>query len=225
MTITWYGQSCFKVETREAILAIDPFSKDIGLTPPRFHADLALVSHQHHDHNNVSAITLRSAKESSENSDPKELAVIAGPGEYEIKGFVISGIPTFHDSRQGGDRGPNTLFRIEAEGISIAHMGDFRESSIREETLTALGNIDILMVPVGGTYTIDAEAAAKTVKKIEPRLVIPMHYALPGLKIKLAPVEDFLKEYGIVRPEQLGKLSLKKKDLPDETKVVVLKAE
>lgn len=225
MTITWYGQSCFKIETREAILAIDPFSKDIGLAPPRFHADLVLVSHQHHDHNNVAAITLRSAKESGVNSDPEELTVIAGPGEYEVKGLAISGIPTFHDSRQGAERGPNTVFRIETEGIAIAHMGDFGESSIREETLGALGNIDVLMVPVGGTYTIDAEAAAKAVKKIEPRIVIPMHYALAGLKIKLAPAENFLKEYGASGLERLNKLNIKKKDLPEETKVAILKAE
>ena len=109
MTITWYGQSCFKVETREAILAIDPFSKDIGLTPPRFHADLALVSHQHHDHNNVSAITLRSAKESSENSDPKELAVIAGPGEYEIGGIKI----------RGYRNGMHSTYSLTVDGIDI----------------------------------------------------------------------------------------------------------
>ncbi|MBI2055703.1 MAG: MBL fold metallo-hydrolase [Candidatus Sungbacteria bacterium] len=224
MTITWYGQSCFKIETRETILAIDPFSKDIGLAPPRFHADLVLVTHQHHDHNNVAAISPRSPKDEG-GGNKKDLTVIDGAGEYEIKGLAVTGISTFHDSREGQDRGPNTVFRIEAEGIVMVHLGDFGESSLREETLDALGNTDVLMTPVGGTYTIDGAAAAKVVNKIEPRIVIPMHYALAGLKIKLAPLENFLKEYGVPGLERLDKLSLKKKDLPEEAKVVILKAQ
>lgn len=223
MNLTWYGQSCFKIETREATLAIDPFSKEIGLVPPRFHADLVLVTHQHADHNNIETISGKAPKEGQERSG--EPLVIDGPGEYEVKDLTIIGIPTFHDNREGQDRGPNTVFRIETEGIAIAHLGDFGESAMREETVEALGNVDVLMIPVGGVYTIDAEAAAKVVNQIEPRIVIPMHYAIPGLKIKLAPVDGFLKEYGTPGLERLEKLSLKKKDLPEETKVVVLKCD
>lgn len=210
MTITWYGQSCFKIDTREAVLAIDPFSKEIGLTPPRFHADIVLVTHSHANHANAGTF-------------PGEPMVIAGPGEYEMKGIMIHGIPTFHDAHQGKKRGPNTAFRITAEGISIAHLGDFGESSLRPETLSALGDVDVLLVPVGGTYTVDAEAAAGLVAQIEPRLVIPMHYGLPGLKVKLAPVEAFLKAVGASGAERLEKLNVKKKDLPEtETRTVVL---
>lgn len=210
MTLTWYGQSCFKIDTREAVLAIDPFSKEIGLTPPRFHADVVLITHQHYDHANIGAI-------------PGEPLTISGAGEYEVKNIAIRGIPSFHDSRQGHERGPNTIYRIEAEGISMAHLGDFGESALREETLEALGNIDILLIPVGGTYTINGEAASKIINQIEPRLVIPMHYHLPGLKIKLAPVEDFLKSYGGLKAERLEKLSVRRKELPEtETRIVVL---
>lgn len=213
MTITWYGQSCFKIETREVILAIDPFAKDIGLTPPRFHADIILVTHHHADHDNTPAISGR-------DGTPK---IIDGPGEYEIKDLSISGIPTFHDSVEGKERGLNTVFRIEIEGIAIVHLGDFGESALREETAELLGNVDILLAPVGGVYTIDAEAAAAIANQIEPRLIIPMHYRLPELKIKLAPVEDFLKEYGAAGAERLDKLTVKRKDLPQgETRVVVL---
>ncbi|MBI4132188.1 MAG: MBL fold metallo-hydrolase [Candidatus Sungbacteria bacterium] len=210
MTITWYGQSCFKIDTREAVLAIDPFSKDIGLVPPRFHADIVLVTHGHFDHANTAAI-------------PGNPMIFDGPGEYEAKGIAVRGIPTFHDSQRGIKRGPNTVFRIFTEGIAVAHLGDFGESSLREETLEALGAIDVLLVPVGGTYTVDADAAAEIVAKIEPRLVIPMHYHLPGLKVKLTPVEAFLKAAGAKDAERLEKLSLKRKDLPEtETRVVVL---
>ncbi len=213
MTISWYGQSCFRIDTREATLAIDPFSKDIGLAPPHFKADMVLVTHSHPDHANVGAI-------------PGEPRVIASPGEYEIKGVGIRGIPTFHDRSQGKDRGLNTIFRIDlaAEAIVLLHLGDFGEAAMREETIEALGDVDVLFVPVGGTYTIDGETAAKVVHQIEPRLVIPMHYHLPGLKVKLAPVDEFLKAFGARNAERLEKLVIKKKDLPDEeTRVVVFK--
>ncbi len=213
MTITWYGQSCFKLETREAILAIDPFSKDIGLAPPRFHADIVLVTHHHADHDNTAVIAGR-------NGEPK---IIDGPGEYEMNGLAVTGIPTFHDEHGGKERGANTVFRIETEGISIVHLGDFGESSLREETAEGLGDVDILLIPVGGVFTIDAGTAAKIANQIEPRIVIPMHYRLPNLKIKLGAVGDFLKEYGAAGAERLDKLNVKKKDLPQEkTRTIAL---
>lgn len=209
LTITWYGQSCFKIDAREATLAIDPFSKELGLVPPRFQADGVLVTHGHPNHANAGAIA----------GEPR---IIAGPGEYELKGIAIRGIPTFHDSSRGKERGLNTAFRIEAEGIAIAHLGDFGESSMGEETIDALGGIDILLIPVGGTHTIDAETAAKIAHRIEPAIVIPMHYRLPGLKEKLAPVEEFLKAYGAAKPEELEKLTVKKKDLAEGAGRVVV---
>ena len=154
---------------------------------------------------------------------PGEPFIISGPGEYEIKNIGVRGIPTFHDSRQGKERGSNTAYRIEADGVTLAHLGDFGESAAREETVEALGDIDILLIPVGGNYTIDADTAVKVINQIEPRLIIPMHYALPGLKIKLSGVDDFLKSYGAAGAERLEKLSVKKKDLPEtESRVVVL---
>ncbi len=210
MTITWYGQSCFKVETRGVTLAIDPFSKDIGLTPPRFQADIVLVTHQHPDHANVGAI-------------PGQPFVISGPGEYEAKDIAIRGVSTFHDTSQGKERGLNTAYVIEAEDLVIAHLGDFGEQVMREETVEELGTVDILMIPVGGTYTIDGETAAKIVNQIEPRLVIPMHYELPELKFKLLGVQQFLKAYRASSQAPQEKLVLKKKDLAeDETRIVVL---
>lgn len=212
MVITWYGQSCFKIETREATLAIDPFSKEIGLVPPRFRADAILITHAHPDHANASAIQ-------------GEPALVAGPGEYEMRGVAIRGVPTFHDRHRGRERGLNTCYRIEAEGIALAHLGDFGEGeALREETLEALGDIDILLVPVGGTYTIGADAAAKVVREIEPSIAIPMHYRLPGLRAKLDPVEEFLRACG-GNSERLEKLSVRPRDLEaGKTRIVVLGA-
>ena len=211
MVITWYGQSCFKFQSGEQVLAIDPFSKDIGLTPPRFRANLVLVTHDHPDHNNAESI--------AENP-----LVIHGPGEYDFQGIAIKGIQTFHDDAEGKERGLNTVFVIEMDGITLCHMGDFGEKELRPETFEAIGDVDILFVPTGGKYTIDSGIAAKVVSQIEPRIVIPMHYKIPGLKVDIESVSLFLKEMGAKDAAPEEKLVIKQKDLPIEgTRVVVLK--
>ncbi len=212
MVITWLGQACFKIQSGDLTVVIDPYSKDIGLTPPRFKADVVLVTHDHHDHSNAESLT-------------GEPMVIKGPGEYEAKDVYVLGLETYHDEVQGKERGLNTIYKIEIEGMRIAHLGDFGEKEIRDETLEDLGDVDILLIPVGGKYTIDGEGAAKLVKKIEPKIVIPMHYKIPGLKLNLDGVEDFLKEIGAGKAESEDRLTVKKKDLGEDEKikVVVLK--
>jgi L-ascorbate metabolism protein UlaG (beta-lactamase superfamily) len=211
MQLLWYGQSCFKIESRGVTIAIDPFAKDIGLTPPRFKSDILLITHRHFDHANAAAIA----------GDP---FLIDGPGEYEIKGVSIIGFSTFHDNAAGAERGLNTAFIIESEDLRICHLGDFGEDKLREETEEAIGDVDILLIPVGGKYTIDGKIAANIVHTIEPRIVIPMHYKIPGLTIALAPPEPFLREMGIKNIEADEKLVVKKNDLPqEETRVVLLK--
>jgi L-ascorbate metabolism protein UlaG (beta-lactamase superfamily) len=209
MVITWYGQACFKIQSGDLVIAIDPFAKEIGLTPPRFRADLALVTHSHYDHSNTASLA----------GDP---FVVSGPGEYEVKGAVIRGIQTVHDRVLGKERGLNTAYRLEVEGIALVHMGDFGEERAREETLELLGDVDVLFVPVGGTYTIDAQDAARVTKQIEPAFVVPMHYKLPGVKADLAGVEPFLKEMGSAKAEPAEKLVLKKKDIPEESRITVV---
>lgn len=212
MVISWYGQACFKIQSGDRTVAIDPFAKEIGLTPPRFKADIVLITHGHFDHNNAASIA-------------GEPFVISGPGEYEVKGITVRGISTFHDKTLGTERGLNTIYRIDMEGISLLHIGDFGEERVREETLEEIGDVDVLMIPVGGTYTITGAEAAKITKQIEPAFVIPMHYKLPGVKANLEGVEGFLKDMGASKAEAAEKLTLKKKDSPDEgkTAVVVLK--
>lgn len=210
MIITWLGQSCFKLQSGESVIVIDPFSKDIGLTPPRFRADLALVTHGHYDHSNIETLG-------------GEPFLISGPGEYEVKGVFVHGIETFHDKVQGEERGMNTIYKITVEDLRILHLGDFGEGEMRDETLDEIGDVDILFIPVGGKYTIDAKEAVKIMKQIEPRFVIPMHYKIPGLKLDLDGVEKFLQEVETkVEPQE--KLVLKKKDIGEEgkTEVVVL---
>jgi L-ascorbate metabolism protein UlaG (beta-lactamase superfamily) len=216
MQILWKGQACFSLtfqrqKQEQVKIIIDPFDDSLGLRVPSFEADVVLSTHDHFDHNNIAAVK----------GDP---FVVTSPGEYEVKDVFIRGIQSFHDDAQGKERGVNTIFVLEAEGMRVCHMGDFGQHELVAEQVGEIGNIDVLFVPVGGTYTIDGKQAAKIVGQIEPRMVIPMHYALPNLKVKLAKADDFLEALGIKGEDIQNKLTVKMRDLPaEETKVVVLK--
>lgn len=210
MVINWYGQSCFKIITNTLTIVTDPFAKNIGLRPPAFAADIVCVSHQHEDHNNISAIG-------------GEPFIVDGPGEYEIKGISILGVESFHDQKQGQERGLNTIYLIESEEIRLCHLGDFGQEKLSDEQLEALGGVDILFVPVGGKTTIDASTAAALVNQLEPKLVVPMHYKLPDLKVELDSADKFLKELGAPSKELVDKITVKKKLLPESTEVVMMK--
>lgn len=210
MKIAWHGHSCFKIVAKNTIIVSDPFSKDIGLKPPRCEADIVTISHDHYDHNNAS--TLRGSP-----------FIVKGPGEYELKEVAVQGTDSFHDTKEGEERGLNTIFIIEAEDIRLCHLGDLGQKELTSEQLEILGEIDILMIPVGGVYTINSEVAVAIINQVEPKIVIPMHYKIPGLKIKLHPVDAFLKEVG-VKKEVLDQLVVKKKDLlKEEMRVIVMK--
>ena len=216
MHIIWHGQSCFQIQTsrnkgEQVSVVIDPFAETIGLKPPSLTADVLLITHFHDDHSNKKVVK----------GDP---FLIEGPGEYEIKEIFVQGIPSFHDDKEGKEKGSNTIYTIEGEGMRLCHLGDLGQKELSDDQLEKIGNIDILMIPVGGTYTIDAKTAAKVISQIEPRIVIPMHYHLPKLKLKIDGVDKFLKEMGKKTAEALPKLLIKKKDLSgEETKIVVLK--
>jgi L-ascorbate metabolism protein UlaG (beta-lactamase superfamily) len=214
MHIIWQGQSCFQlIATRQkgeqVSIVIDPFDDETGLKAPSLAGDILLITHDHHDHNNKKAVK----------GTP---FIIEGPGEYESKEVYVQGIVSFH----GEDKKElNTIYIIEAEGLKICHLGDFGQKELTPEQLEKIGDIDILMVPVGGEHTVDSKGAAKIISQIEPHIAVPMHYALPKLKIKLDGVEQFLKEMGKKSVEPQPKLLIKKKDLTsEETQVVVLTA-
>jgi len=215
MQIVWKGQSCFQIITsqgknHQVNIIIDPFDESTGLRVPKLEADVLLVTHQHADHNNVKAVA----------GNP---FFIGEPGEYEVKGVFIQGISSFHDSSLGKERGLNTIYTIESEELKVCHLGDLGQKELTPEQLENIGEVDILMIPVGGIYTIGAKEAVKIMSQIEPNIIIPMHYQLPKLKMKLDGLEKFLKIMGIKKLEAIPKLSIKKKDiLPEEAKIVVL---
>jgi L-ascorbate metabolism protein UlaG (beta-lactamase superfamily) len=216
MKITWHGQSCFKLVVKvnngeKITILIDPFDKEIGLNPPRGSADIVIVSHDHHDHNNVKTVS-------------GEPFIVDGPGEYDIKKIFIRGIYSFHDDKKGEERGINTISVIEAEEMKICHLGDLGQKELSDKQLEKIGEVDILMIPVGGTYTINGSEAVKIINQIEPKMVIPMHYKIPGLNLKLNPVEKFLEEIGGEK-EKVEEFSIQKKDLiEEEMKVIVMKS-
>ncbi|MDD5040478.1 MAG: MBL fold metallo-hydrolase [Patescibacteria group bacterium] len=211
MYITWLGQSCFKMQGKDAAVVTDPYYPSTGLRLPRLTADILTVSHAHDDHNNIHAVS----------GNP---FTIQSAGEYEIKKIVIRGIPTWHDPKEGAELGPNIVFAFEFEDIRIVHLGDLG-TTLDDSQLEQLGDVDVLMVPVGGTYTMNGKQAAELVSNIEPRIVIPMHYKIPQLKIKLDTADAFCKEMGVKQNGTEEKLRITKKDLPvDETKVVLLSA-
>ena len=221
MQIIWKGQSCFQIlsnqgKNNHVSIVIDPFDEATGLRVPKLEADIVLVTHQHHDHNNVKAVS--SSPGSSESP-----FLIQGPGEYEIKEVFVQGIPAFHDSVGGKERGTNTIYVIEAEELRICHLGDLGQKELTSDQIEKIGEVDVLMVPVGGVYTISAKEAVKIMSQIEPSIIIPMHYQLPKLKIKLEGLDKFLKTMGIKRLEPTQKLSVKKKDISaEEAKIVIL---
>lgn len=205
MIINWFGHSFFKIEEKingeNISIATDPFGPSVGLKIPNIEVDIVSVSHNHADHNNISALKGKPF-------------VLDCAGEYDIKGVIIEGIKTFHDEKKGDDRGENIIFRYDIEGISLVHLGDLGHVLDSKE-LEKIGGTDILLIPVGGKYTLDAKKAVEVISQIEPRIVIPMHYKTKDSKIDIDGLDKFIKEIGI-EPIYEEKLKISKKDLPSE---------
>jgi L-ascorbate metabolism protein UlaG (beta-lactamase superfamily) len=212
MEITFLGHSSFKIKGKNASLVTDPFDpKMVGFKFSPTDADIVTVSHDHADHNNSEVVS----------GSPR---IISGPGEYEIKEISVIGFPSFHDDKKGEERGKNVIYVIEVEGIRICHLGDLG-GDLTDQVLEDMGDIDILMIPVGGGFTIAPGKAVEIVQAIEASIVIPMHYAEEGLDKEnfkdLAPVDTFLKEIGL-SVEKLPKLSIKQFEIDPETQKVVI---
>ncbi len=212
MEISFLGHSSFKIKGKDVTVVTDPFDpKETGFEFPKVEADIVTVSHEHTDHNFVKGVK-------------GEPFVISGPGEYEVKGVRVFGIKAFHDNKKGAERGRIVLYLIEMDDLSLVHLGDLGHK-LEHDQVEELNAVDILMVPVGGIYTINAETAAEVVAQLEPKIVVPMHYQIPeltGLSKKLDPVEKFLEQMGEENVRREKKLKITKSNLPEDTEVVVL---
>lgn len=214
MKVKWYGHAAFYFAAEKGLrLIIDPyepggFAGAIGYGPITDEADVVLVSHDHADHNYVKGLS----------GKPQ---IIKGKGTHSYKDLEIKGIPAFHDEGSGSQRGENIIFCFTLDEIKVCHLGDLGHIP-QEEQLRQMGEVDLLLIPVGGVYTIDPAQATKTLEKIRPKLAIPMHYKTPRCGFPLATVEEFTKGK-VVKNLPASELQISKKDLPENLEIIVLK--
>jgi L-ascorbate metabolism protein UlaG (beta-lactamase superfamily) len=214
MKITWLGHASFLVESDDGIRVVtDPFEAGsydgaVGYSPIDTHADVVTVSHEHADHNAVDTVS----------GGPE---IIRDPAERTVKGIPFKGISTFHDESKGQERGRNNIYVMEVDGVKVGHLGDLGHVLSPEET-EALGQVDVLLAPVGGYYTIGPEEAKKTAEALGARVIIPMHYKTDALGFPIQPVDDFLKLMERVERAESTSVEIGAGDLDDDARVVVL---
>ena len=212
MEIIYLGHSSFKLKGKDKIVITDPYDPSkVGLKFPKNEADIVTVSHSHSDHGYLDLVSGVSK-------------VISGPGEYEIGGVSIIGYSSFHDNEKGAARGMNTIFLIEIDKVRVVHLGDLGHV-LSQSLVSEIGVIDVALIPVGGVYTIDPKEAVEVASLLAPKVIIPMHYKVPGLSLsqadKMASVEDFLK-LSQLKVERVSKLVVKSNENAEEQTIYVL---
>lgn len=208
MEISWLGYSCFRLKGKNATVITDPFPSGLGYKLEKQTAGIVTVSHEHPNHSYVQAVS----------GDPK---IISRPGEYEIGGVLVIGVAAFHDAEGGAKLGKNNVFVIEIDDIAVCHLGDLGQP-LTASQIEEIGTVDVLLVPVGAGTTISASQAAGTVRSLEPKIVIPMHFKTPELTRDMDSVDKFLKEMGLTEAPPQPKLNVAKSTLPTTTQVTVL---
>jgi len=214
MKIKWYGHAAFLITTDQGVkIILDPYESgayggQLAYGKIGDQADLALTSHDHADHNDTKSL-------------PGSPQVVKGSGSKTVRGIPINGIATYHDDSKGKERGENTIFLLTVEGMKLCHLGDLGHV-LSDQELKEIGPVDILLIPVGGYFTIDAREATRVAEQINPKILIPMHFKTPKCGFPIAPVEDFLK--GKPAPKRTGtsEVTLAKADLPQKTEIMVL---
>lgn len=219
MEITYMGHSCFKLKSKSGfVVYIDPFDpKMVGGSLAKDVADVLLISHDHADHNNREVITGPVTR--------KETFVVDKEGEYEVSGVLVAALRTYHDKTEGSERGKNLIFSVIMDGLNVVHLGDLGHeltSSQKEK----LGSVDVLMIPVGGFFTIDSELALKIVKDISPSFVVPMHFKTDDCKIEeLAPLSVFMEKNKLpIFGESVHKYKLDQGGLPEDSQILLMNA-
>lgn len=218
MDITYLGHSSFKLRGKTGTVVTDPYDSSVGFKFPNTSADIITVSHAHADHNRVDQIIPTARR-------PKPF-IINAPGEYEMLEISVFGYPSFHDNDTGASRGSNIIMVINVDGVTTAHLGDLGHE-LSPQTIAAMGVVHVLLVPVGGVYTIDAKQAHGVIEAIEPQIVVPMHYKTAQHAAQfagLSGVDIFLKEMGKEGIEAKEKLTVTHESLPSEMEIVVLKS-
>ena len=215
MKIQWYGHASFLITSDDGTKIItDPYEPGaydggIAYKPIDDAADIVTVSHDHADHNYVQGIK----------GNP---VVVKGPGTHEAKGISFKGIATYHDPSEGKERGENTMFVFTVDGVTLCHAGDLGHI-LSPEQVKELGALDVLLLPIGGVFTLDSNEATEVMDLVKPKILVPMHFKTPGCGFPIADVEEFLKGKSSVERIEGSEFSVSKEQLPDATRIVVLK--
>ena len=205
MELVWIGHSCFRLRGKDAAVITDPCSKSSGYSLGRTSADLVTVSNGHPHHNAADEV----------GGDP---TVLDGPGEYEVRGVTVTGVRTNLPHAEGTR---NTAYIIEVDDVRICHLGDLANLPSTDQ-IELMKDVHVLLVPVGGQCTIGAAEAVEVISQIEPKLVVPMHYATDASTAELEGVDRFLREMGLTAPERQGRLNITPSSLPAEPTVALL---
>ena len=209
MIIQWLGHSCFLLTSADGVRVLtDPFDPQIGYPAPAVEADIVTTSHQHSDHNYTAVVK-------------GNFTTVKNAGALTLKGIEILGVPTFHDEAGGRQRGQNLLFRLTIDGLRVLHCGDLGHA-LTPEQLQAVGAVDVLLVPVGGHYTVDAATALEVMRALRPTVTIPMHFKTPALDFPITTVEPFLKAAGGGRQAGQNQVELTSANLSQQAGVLVL---
>jgi L-ascorbate metabolism protein UlaG (beta-lactamase superfamily) len=214
MKIKWYGHAAFLITSDHGIkLIIDPyepgaFEGKLSYGKIKDQADIVLTSHDHADHNHTKDL-------------PGTPQIVKGSGTKTSKGIPIKGISTYHDPSQGSERGDNTIFTLKIDDIQLCHLGDLGHL-LSDKDLAEIGSVDILLIPVGGFFTIDPKEATRVTEQIKPKIVIPMHFKTAKCGFPIAPVEDFLKGKKNFRRARATEATFDRSNLPQQMEIVVL---
>lgn len=214
MKIKWYGHAAFLITSSQGVKIItDPYESgayggQLAYGKITDQADIAITSHDHADHNDTKSL-------------PGSPEIVKGGGTKSVKGISFKGIASYHDPSKGSERGSNTIFTFSVDGIKICHLGDLGHL-LSEKEIAEIGSVDILLIPVGGYFTIDSKEATKVGEQIKPKVLIPMHFKTEKCGFPIAPVDDFLKGKANIKRPKTSEVTFELASLPSETEIVVL---
>jgi len=209
MRIRWHGHACFEIENEQVIVTDPHDGKSIGIKTPHVEGDIILVSHDHFDHNATRIVKKRSSE------------IVDEPGAFTLGDVKVEGLTTYHDEDEGIKRGENIIYKFTTDQIEFCHLGDLGHIPSKE-VLEEIKDVDFLFIPVGGTFTIGPEKAAKVIDMVKPKIAIPMHYKVGGLSLNIRSVEPFLAYYDKDKIHKVGvELEFLDCDIPEETEIWV----
>ena len=209
MNIKWLGHSCFLLTSENGTrILTDPFDDTVGYPLPDVEADIVTVSHDHFDHNHTAVVK-------------NDFVLVNKAGEHLFKDIKIKGVSTFHDNANGAERGINIIFNISVDGINVCHCGDIGHT-LTQQHAHEIGRVDVLLLPVGGVFTVDADGAYEIMRVLKPKVTIPMHFKTPEVTLPIDPVDNFIEKIGMGEHVDSNTIEVSQDNLGENMRVLVL---